>query len=315
MTTNAILTTKPLSTVMSELTESRETKYTDIIVTESTITTVEPKKITSTETEKLPFHTCGCATANTISTTESTTTTKFIEPTAETTLESTTTTSTIITTEKPVTQTCGCATATNPMTQTFLSSEITTSNVTESNPSASQAIDTINVTKNLTESTKSMHFVTCGCATATALTTTIATTTTPVTSTTTTPATMTTTIPANTSITTTTPANITTTTSETLANTTKVTELVTTKVTEPTEGEQNSSVTCDGFPKDCNRPSTWETTSEGETRDFFQILKARYGRRAMLLADTTHWPTRLGFFIKKNTGNKFIFGNHNEIRK
>ncbi|XP_045516822.1 cell wall protein DAN4-like [Pieris brassicae] len=69
------------------------------------------------------------------------------------------------------------------------------------------------------------------------------------------------------------------------------------------------SVTCNMYPKDCERPVTWETTSKGETRDFYQILRAKYGNRVKLLRATTHWPT--GVVYRFNEEN-FRFGRHNE---
>ncbi|CAF4841684.1 unnamed protein product [Pieris macdunnoughi] len=69
-------------------------------------------------------------------------------------------------------------------------------------------------------------------------------------------------------------------------------------------------VTCNMYPKDCERPVTWETTSKGETRDFYQILRAKYGNRVKLLRATTHWPTP-GVVYRFNEEN-FRFGRHNE---
>lgn len=46
----------------------------------------------------------------------------------------------------------------------------------------------------------------------------------------------------------------------------------------------------DCYPKDCQLPSTWETTVKAETRDFYQVLRQRYGDKVKLLRDTTHFP-------------------------
>ncbi|XP_045484645.1 cell wall protein DAN4-like [Pieris rapae] len=72
----------------------------------------------------------------------------------------------------------------------------------------------------------------------------------------------------------------------------------------------NISVTCNMYPKDCERPVTWETTSKGETRDFYQILRAKYGNRVKVLRATTHWPIP-GVVYRFNEEN-FRFGRHNE---
>lgn len=76
---------------------------------------------------------------------------------------------------------------------------------------------------------------------------------------------------------------------------------------------QPSLVTCEAYPKDCNRPNTWETTLKGETRDFYQILKARYGDRIKILRHTTHWPRRSAFIMEDNT-ESFVFGEHVETK-
>lgn len=62
-------------------------------------------------------------------------------------------------------------------------------------------------------------------------------------------------------------------------------------------------------PNDCTLPSTWETSSVGETRDFVQILKERYGDRIKILRDTTHFP-KLPLHARKNAA--FIPGHHRE---
>lgn len=36
------------------------------------------------------------------------------------------------------------------------------------------------------------------------------------------------------------------------------------------------NVTCSAYPQVCARPKIWETTAEGERRDFFQILRDRF---------------------------------------
>ncbi|KAL4717252.1 hypothetical protein ACJJTC_017139 [Scirpophaga incertulas] len=68
-----------------------------------------------------------------------------------------------------------------------------------------------------------------------------------------------------------------------------------------------------GYPEHCDRPRNWETTTNGETRDFFQILKKRYGRRAVLMKDTTHWPMRSSIFLKDTVKNKHYFGHHYDV--
>lgn len=68
---------------------------------------------------------------------------------------------------------------------------------------------------------------------------------------------------------------------------------------------------CEIYPKHCDRPITWETTLKGETRDFFQILKARFGNRFRILEDTTHWPRRATPHIN-DVDDDFQFGHHNE---
>jgi hypothetical protein len=68
------------------------------------------------------------------------------------------------------------------------------------------------------------------------------------------------------------------------------------------------------YPEGCSRPVTWETTAKGETRDFFKILKQRYGRRANLMRDTTHWPTRTYFYNKKIKRSKFLYGRLNDMK-
>lgn len=71
-------------------------------------------------------------------------------------------------------------------------------------------------------------------------------------------------------------------------------------------------VECKTYSKNCNRPVTWETTEKGETRDFYQILKARFGNKVHLLRHTTHWPKRM---LRYNDETEsFLFGRHNDIR-
>ncbi|XP_046972292.1 serine-aspartate repeat-containing protein E-like [Vanessa cardui] len=85
--------------------------------------------------------------------------------------------------------------------------------------------------------------------------------------------------------------------------------------------EKNGSSTqdhCKTYPKHCDRPRTWETTVKGETRDFFQILKARFGNRVKVLRDTTHFPQHVNISINDlrislNEDNEsFHYGTHNE---
>ncbi|XP_031770571.2 uncharacterized protein LOC116413806 [Galleria mellonella] len=82
-------------------------------------------------------------------------------------------------------------------------------------------------------------------------------------------------------------------------------------VTEPSIRYNVTKLCMNTYPKECNRPLTWETTLEGESRDFFQILKSKFGRRARWLRDTTQWPRRSNFLINEKN-NAFIFGDHNE---
>ncbi|CAH2095223.1 unnamed protein product [Euphydryas editha] len=91
--------------------------------------------------------------------------------------------------------------------------------------------------------------------------------------------------------------------------------------TEKNDVKNNASASqgiCDSFPKHCDRPSTWETTFKGETRDFFQILKARFGNKVKILRDTTHWPHNLSITLHNMRMNliedneSFHSGTHNE---
>ncbi|CAH0731965.1 unnamed protein product, partial [Brenthis ino] len=89
-----------------------------------------------------------------------------------------------------------------------------------------------------------------------------------------------------------------------------------TTTTETTSSKNQSVatlVTCE-YPKYCDRPHTWETTAKGETRDFYQILKARYGNRVKILRDTTHWSRRMTPNVNDIDDN-FQFGRHNEGRR
>ncbi|KAH9644008.1 hypothetical protein HF086_004269 [Spodoptera exigua] len=67
----------------------------------------------------------------------------------------------------------------------------------------------------------------------------------------------------------------------------------------------------DCYPKDCTLPSTWETTSVGETRDFVQILNERFGKRVKILRNTSHFPKAPMFFRKSDN---FIPGHYSETR-
>ncbi|XP_032522659.2 mucin-2-like [Danaus plexippus] len=69
---------------------------------------------------------------------------------------------------------------------------------------------------------------------------------------------------------------------------------------------------CKKYPAHCKRPRTWETTVRGETRDFFQILREKFGDRIKILKDTTHWPRRTVKAVE-NYNDGFHFGNHNDL--
>lgn len=86
----------------------------------------------------------------------------------------------------------------------------------------------------------------------------------------------------------------------------------TTKLAKNTTGKEKiktSQAKCE-YPKLCNRPRTWETTAKGETRDFYQILRAQFGDRVKVLRDTTHFPRR--FAKDFSNDDAFQFGYHNE---
>ncbi|KAJ8711664.1 hypothetical protein PYW08_008618 [Mythimna loreyi] len=78
----------------------------------------------------------------------------------------------------------------------------------------------------------------------------------------------------------------------------------------PAETKQNPNRKC--YPKHCSMPSTWETTAMGETRDFVQILKERYGDRIRFLRDTTHFPKNPTYVRKRGA---FIPGYHMERQR
>lgn len=67
---------------------------------------------------------------------------------------------------------------------------------------------------------------------------------------------------------------------------------------------------CTTYPKHCGRPTSWETTAKGETRDFYRILKARYGDRIKVLRGTTNWPRHMNDF--NGLRPEFFFGRHIE---
>ncbi|KPJ17918.1 hypothetical protein RR48_07315 [Papilio machaon] len=67
---------------------------------------------------------------------------------------------------------------------------------------------------------------------------------------------------------------------------------------------------CSAYPKHCDRPTSWETTVKGETRDFYRILKARYGDRMKILKRTTNWARRMK--ILNGIKPDFYFGRHIE---
>lgn len=65
----------------------------------------------------------------------------------------------------------------------------------------------------------------------------------------------------------------------------------------------------------CTLPSTWETTPDGETRDFVQILRERFGDRVKIMRDTTHFPKhttmyyrKLGVFVPSRHRERLRFG-------
>lgn len=98
--------------------------------------------------------------------------------------------------------------------------------------------------------------------------------------------------------------------SESTSTTHKITS--TTKLAKNTTGKEEiktSQVKCE-YPKYCKRPRTWETTAKGETRDFYQILRAQFGDRVKVLRDTTHFPRR--FAKDLSNDDAFQFGYHNE---
>ncbi|CAK1545649.1 unnamed protein product [Leptosia nina] len=92
--------------------------------------------------------------------------------------------------------------------------------------------------------------------------------------------------------------------------TTPSTTTVLTTVQSTTTTAPATLVTCSTYPKDCDRPVTWETTSKGETRDFYQILRDRCGDRVKLLRATTHWP--IPAVVYRYNEENFRFGRHNE---
>ncbi|KAF9411426.1 hypothetical protein HW555_009773 [Spodoptera exigua] len=98
--------------------------------------------------------------------------------------------------------------------------------------------------------------------------------------------------------------NSTTTTTEKTSTTTKPTSTTTKPKTTPI-------YKMDCYPKDCTLPSTWETTSVGETRDFVQILNERFGKRVKILRNTSHFPKAPMFFRKSDN---FIPGHYSETR-
>ncbi|XP_050354810.1 uncharacterized protein LOC126776376 isoform X2 [Nymphalis io] len=112
--------------------------------------------------------------------------------------------------------------------------------------------------------------------------------------------------------------------STSVVNTSDAITTITTEYKELNENTIGEDVTpstpdvCRTYPKYCDRPRTWETTVKGETRDFFQILKARFGSRVRLLKDTTHFPQHLNISINDlrislNEDNEsFHYGAHNE---
>ncbi|XP_069362072.1 uncharacterized protein [Maniola hyperantus] len=107
----------------------------------------------------------------------------------------------------------------------------------------------------------------------------------------------------------------------TTLKTSPTTEATTTTEATPKNSKENENATAGKdaktpqdkcvYPKHCNRPRTWETTAKGETRDFYQILRAQFGDRVKIMRDTTHFPRRIAKdFIVNDEG--FQFGYHNE---
>uniref|UniRef100_A0A2A4K303 Kazal-like domain-containing protein n=1 Tax=Heliothis virescens TaxID=7102 RepID=A0A2A4K303_HELVI len=77
-----------------------------------------------------------------------------------------------------------------------------------------------------------------------------------------------------------------------------------TTATTTTPAKINSSC----YPKQCFAPSTWETTQDGETRDFVQILKERFGDRLNILRHTSRYPKPANYVRR----HMFIRGRHVE---
>lgn len=95
--------------------------------------------------------------------------------------------------------------------------------------------------------------------------------------------------------------------SESTSTTYKITS--TTKLAKNTTGKFE-------YPKYCKRPRTWETTAKGETRDFYQILRAQFGDRVKVLRDTTHFPRRFAKDLSNDDAFQFVYHNEkkNEIK-
>ncbi|CAB3238295.1 unnamed protein product [Arctia plantaginis] len=94
----------------------------------------------------------------------------------------------------------------------------------------------------------------------------------------------------------------TTTNESTIIETTKVTSNEIETDEETTTEPQTSAYTkksttgilrnCTDMDKDCLVPSTWETTHATETRDFYQIIRERFGDKVKFLKHTTHFARR-----------------------
>ncbi|KAJ0172307.1 hypothetical protein K1T71_012280 [Dendrolimus kikuchii] len=83
-----------------------------------------------------------------------------------------------------------------------------------------------------------------------------------------------------------------------------------TKISDTTS---SPNVTCSVYPDDCDRPKTWETTVKGERRDFFQIMRDRFGINAVALEDTTNRPRRA--YRETNSLGQFLFDRHSGSNK
>lgn len=299
------------------------------IATNSETTTISEettKTFSAPVNEKDGKCTCGMNTTPVITTsiitTENTAASSAIVPTTST--MPTTPVTIIETTTISPDRKCTCNMQTNPMTTMPTTEVSTTTTLTTTTP-----LTTTTTTVSTTTSTINIRECTCG-QTASETTTTSESTTTKTpepTSTTELRTTKQITEPirkctcnvetistvTSPSITTELPTTAELTTKETATEDITNNEIVsTTKKTTPSSSSSSSKahVTCSAYPSECKRPSTWETTSKGETRDFFRILKERYGNRVKILRATTHWPLRIP--KSKRYRDSFRHGRHNE---